>query len=145
MIVLAVGTFLFVLCSLAIGLIISARASSVEVANIVGLLVSFLPGFMLSGFAFPLNSIPPFLQFVSYLFPGRYMVTIARSVFLKAAGWDVLMPQIGALVIYAVVSLTLATRCSTRGGLTSRCRGHESDFSSGRSSGSSGATACCCR
>lgn len=107
--VLSVSTFLFILCCLAIGLIISARAPSVEVANITGLLVSFLPGFMLSGFAFPLNSIPPFLQFISFLFPGRYMVTISRSVFLKGAGWDVLMPQILALAVYAVVSLTLAT------------------------------------
>lgn len=114
LLVLATGTFLFILCSLAIGLIISARASSVEVANIVGLLVSFLPGFMLSGFAFPLNSIPPFLQFVSYLFPGRYMVTISRSVFLKGAGWEVLMPQLIALAIYAVVSLTLASLLYSR-------------------------------
>lgn len=112
--VLATGTFLFTLCSLAIGLIISARASSVEVANIIGLIVSFLPGFMLSGFAFPLNSIPPALQFISYLFPGRYMVTISRSVFLKAAGWDVLMPQLLALVAYAVISLTLASLLYSR-------------------------------
>lgn len=112
--VLAASTFLFVLCSLAIGLIISARASSVEVANIVGLLVSFLPGFMLSGFAFPLNSIPPFLHTLSYLFPGRYMVTISRSVFLKGASWDVLGPQLLALVVHAVVSLTLASLLYSR-------------------------------
>lgn len=112
--VLAAATFLFVLCSLAIGLIISARASSTEIANITGLLVSFLPGFMLSGFAFPLNSIPPFLQFISYLFPGRYMVTISRSVFLKGGSWDILWPQVAALGIYAVVSLSLATLLYSR-------------------------------
>ncbi|MDH4139671.1 MAG: ABC transporter permease, partial [Coriobacteriia bacterium] len=49
-----VSTFLFVLCCLAIGLVISARASSTEVANMAGLIISFLPGFMLSGFVFPL-------------------------------------------------------------------------------------------
>lgn len=106
---LAVATFLFVLCSLGIGLIVSARATSVESANLVALIISFLPGFMLSGFAFPLTSIPPFLQFVSYLFPGRYMVVIARSVFLKGGGFDVLWPQIGALAIYALVTLALAS------------------------------------
>lgn len=108
-IALAVATFLFVLCSLGIGLLVSARSSSVEVANLVALLISFLPGFMLSGFAFPLQSVPRFLQFVSYLFPGRYMVVVARSVFLKGGGFDVLWPQIGALAIYAVVSLALAS------------------------------------
>lgn len=109
-----VAIFLFVLCSLAIGLLVSARASSPEVANIAGLLISFLPGFMLSGFAFPLNSIPPFLQTISYLFPGRYMVTVARGVFLKGAGFDVLLPQIAALGLYAVVSLSLATLLYSR-------------------------------
>ncbi|MDP2183323.1 MAG: ABC transporter permease [Actinomycetota bacterium] len=112
--VLVASTFLFVLCSLAIGLLVSARASSVEVANLVALLISFLPGFMLSDFAFPLNSIPRFLQYVSYIFPGRYMVTISRSVFLKGAGFDVLWPQIGALALYAIVSLTLASLLYSR-------------------------------
>lgn len=108
-IALAVATFLFVLCSLGIGLMVSARASSVESANLIALLISFLPGFMLSGFAFPLNGIPPFLQFVSYLFPGRYMVIVARSVFLKGGGFPELWPQLGALAIYAVTSLALAS------------------------------------
>ena len=111
-----IATFLFVLCSLAIGLIVSAVATSVETANIAALLISFLPGFMLSNFVFPLQSIPRFLQFVSYLFPGRYMVAIARSVFLKGAGAAVLWPQIGSLAIYAVVSLTLATLLYSRKG-----------------------------
>lgn len=111
---LGIGSVLFVFCSLAIGLLISARASSVEVANIAGLLISFLPGFMLSGFAFPLDSIPPFLQFVSYLFPGRYMMVVARSVFLKGADVMTLLPQLGALTVYAIVSLTLASLAYSR-------------------------------
>lgn len=111
---LTIGTLLFVFCSLALGLLVGARAQSPEVANFLGLMVSFLPGFMLSGFAFPLASIPPLLQFVSYLFPGRYMVTITRAVFLKGAGLDVLWPQIGALALYAVVSLSLASLLYSR-------------------------------
>jgi len=106
---LGVGALFFVLGCLSIGLMISARASSAEVANLTGLMVGFLPGFMLSGFAFPLNSIPRFLQVISYLFPGRYMVTITRSVFLKGASIDVLWPQVAALALYATVGLALAT------------------------------------
>ena len=104
-----VSTFLFVLCCLAIGLVISARASSTEVANMAGLIISFLPGFMLSGFVFPLASIPVALQWVSYAFPGRYMVVIARSVFLKGAGFAILWPEVMALAAYAVVSVTIAS------------------------------------
>ncbi|MDO9557710.1 MAG: ABC transporter permease [Coriobacteriia bacterium] len=111
---LALGSVLFVFSSLAIGLLISVRASSVEVANMAGLLISFLPGFMLSGFAFPLESIPPALQFISYLFPGRYMMVIARSVFLKGADVATVLPQLIALGLYTLVSLTIASLAYSR-------------------------------
>lgn len=109
MLLLALATFFFVLCCLALGLLVSARASSPEVANFVALMLSFLPGFMLSGFAFPLSSIPRFLQWVSYAFPGRYMVDISRGVFLKGADMAVLWPQMLALAVYSVVALTIAS------------------------------------
>jgi len=112
--VLAVGIGLFILCALSLGLVISAVAPSLESANISALLVSFLPGFMLSGMAFPLESIPPILQFVSYLFPARYMVDIARGVFLKGASWDILLPQVLALTVYALVALGVATVLNRR-------------------------------
>ncbi len=84
---LAVSAAFFVFASLGLGLIISALAPSMESANIIALMVAFLPAFILSGFAFPLESIPPFLQAVSYLFPARYMIVISRGVFLKGAGF----------------------------------------------------------
>jgi ABC-2 type transport system permease protein len=105
---------LFILCALSLGLVISAVAPSIESANIAGLLVSFLPGFMLSGMAFPLASIPVPLQVVSYLFPARYMVEISRGVFLRGAGWQVLYPEVLSLVVYAVVALGVATVLNSR-------------------------------
>jgi ABC-2 type transport system permease protein len=106
---LGVSMFLFIMCSLGIGLIISARANSAEAANIVGLLISFLPAFMLSGMAFPLDSIPTFLRGVSYIFPGRYMVAISRAVFLKGASWDTMWPQVAALAVYATAAITISS------------------------------------
>ena len=114
LLLLAVATFLFVLCCLGIGLLISSRASSPEVANFLALMVSFLPGFMLSGFAFPLNSVPKVLQWISYAFPGRYMVTISRGVFLKGAGLAVLWPQIAALTAYALIAITISSVAYSR-------------------------------
>jgi len=105
----AVSSFLFVLCVLGLGLVISARSSSTEVANQLAMMISFLPAFMLSGFVFPLANIPPVLQGISYLFPARYMTVIARTVFLKGGGWDVLWPQVAALAVYAVVIITLSS------------------------------------
>ena len=112
--VLAAGMFFFILCCLSIGLVISAVAPSIESANMVAVLVSFLPGFMLSGLAFPLGSIPPLLQFASLLFPGRFMVEISRGVFLRGTGWSVLGIQVVYLAIYAAVGLTLAALLNRR-------------------------------
>jgi ABC-2 type transport system permease protein len=61
-------------------LIISALPPSLETANVSGLLIAFLPAFLLSGCAFPLDySFPTPLQWLSYVFPGRYMVTISAA------------------------------------------------------------------
>jgi ABC-2 type transport system permease protein len=106
---LGIAMAVFVFCSLGIGLIISSVAPSMESANIAALLISFLPGFMLSGFAFPLDSIPRVLQWVSFLFPGRYMMTIARGVFLKGSGAAEMWDQLLFMVVYAVVAILLSS------------------------------------
>jgi ABC-2 type transport system permease protein len=112
--VLIVGIGLFIVCALSLGLVISAVAPSIESANMAALLLSFLPGFMLSGMAFPLASVPVALQVVSYAFPARYMVEIARGVFLRGASWDILLPQVLALAVYAFVALGVATVLNRR-------------------------------
>ncbi len=111
---LAAGATLFIFASLALGLIISARAPSIEVANIAGLMLAFLPAFILSGFAFPLDQIPQFLQFFSYLFPARHMVTLSREVFLKGAGWADVQPELLWLAGYALVAASIAALLERR-------------------------------
>jgi ABC-2 type transport system permease protein len=106
---LAVASVAFVFAALGLGLIISAISPSLESANITALLISFLPAFILSGFAFPLESIPAFLRGVSYLFPGRYMIVIARGVFLKGAGFAELWTQLLQLTVYSVVVIVIAS------------------------------------
>lgn len=112
--VLAVGMFLFILCCLSIGLVISAVSPTIESANMIAVVISFLPGFMLSGLAFPLASIPPVLQLASLLFPARYMVEIARGAFLRGTGWSTLGIQVLWLAIYSAVGLTLASLLNRR-------------------------------
>lgn len=105
---LIASSFLYVSCALGMGLIISARASSVDTANQLAALIAFLPTFMLSGFVFPISSMPWALQAVSYCFPGRYFMVITRTIFLKGGGMEVLWPQMLALTIFAVTIITLA-------------------------------------
>ncbi len=102
------SSVLYVICTLGIGLMVSARATSVDTANQLGALVSFLPTFMLSGFVFPISSLPWALQFVSYFFPARYFMVITRTVFLKGGDPRVLWPQVAALAIFAVVITVLS-------------------------------------
>jgi ABC-2 type transport system permease protein len=59
---------------------------------------------------FDLGSMPFALQVISTVVPARYFVVILRGVFLKGVGLDVLWGQGLALVLYAVIGLTLATR-----------------------------------
>ena len=80
----------------------------------LGLLLSILPAFILSGFAFPLGSIPVALQAFSWLFPARFMVAISRGVFLKGAGVAELWPELLTLAGYAVVVIAVAVVLSAR-------------------------------
>ena len=105
---LAVGSALFVFAARGMGLVISAIAPSLDTANMLALLIAFLPAFLLSGFAFALDQIPLVLQWVSYLFPARHMVTISRGVFLKGAGFAEVWPELAWLGGYALVMLLLA-------------------------------------
>ena len=107
-VLLAIASLLYVICTLGLGLIVSARATSVDSANQVAALLSFLPTFLLSGFVFPLTSMPVVLQGLSYLYPARYFMTVTRTIFLKGGGLDVLWPQFAALAVFACVIVVLA-------------------------------------
>lgn len=91
------------------GLLISTLAQNQQVAFQLALLSSFLPTFILSGFIFPISSMPAAIQVVTHIVPARYFVAALRSVVLKGASVDVVWPQMGALVIFGAVMLGLAS------------------------------------
>ena len=104
---LAVG--LFLVGALGTGLFISTVAETQQIAFLMGLLLTFLPTFILSGFIFPISSMPRALQIITYVVPARYFLVVLRGIVLKGSSLDVLAAPMGALVIYAVVFLTLAS------------------------------------
>ncbi|PFG16023.1 ABC-2 type transport system permease protein [Propionicimonas paludicola] len=106
---LAVGSALFVFAALGLGLLVSAIAPTTDTANILALLIAFLPSFLLSGLAFALDQIPVVLQWLSYAFPARYMVTISRVVFLKGGGFAEVWPELLALAGYATVMILVSS------------------------------------
>ena len=106
LLVLAMGLYLF--GALAMGLLISTVAESQQVAFQVALLASFLPTMLLSGFIFPISSMPGFLQVVTHVVPARYFLVALRGVLLKGSGFWPVADSLGALAIFAAVVTTLS-------------------------------------
>jgi ABC-2 type transport system permease protein len=101
---------LFILVSLSLGILISARTSSQRVAMFGAMVGTMLPTMLLSGFIFPLESMPWPLQAVSLIVPARWFVTVARSIMLKGVGLEYLWRETIVLAVMALGLLTLSTR-----------------------------------
>ena len=100
---------LFLVGALATGLLISTASDTQQVAFQLALLISFLPTIMLSGFVFPISSMPHALQLVTYLVPARYFLVALRGIVLKGTALSHLLPQLGALAVYATAMLALSS------------------------------------
>jgi drug efflux transport system permease protein len=101
---------LFILVSLSLGILISARTSSQRVAMLGALVGTMLPNLLLSGFIFPLESMPAPLLWISNIVPGRWFVTIARSIMLKGVGLEYLWRETLVLAGLAALLLAASTR-----------------------------------
>jgi len=100
---------LFLVGALAFGVLISTIAPSQQVAFQIALLTSFLPTFMLSGFIFPISSMPVFLQAITHVVPARYFLVILRGLLLKGVELRLLWVDVASLALFSVVTLALAS------------------------------------
>jgi ABC-2 type transport system permease protein len=96
--VLLLGNLLFLMSSVGIGLFISTISSTQQQAQI-STFFFMMPAFILSGFAFPIENMPEWLQYITYINPLRYFIIVIRGVFLKGIGLDILWPEMLALAI----------------------------------------------
>jgi ABC-2 type transport system permease protein len=101
---------LFLFGALCWGIFISTIARSQQLAFQLGIVSSFLPAFLLSGFIFSIENMPFVIQQITRIVPARYFVTILQGVFLKGVGLRVLWGDVLFLIIYAVLVFTLASR-----------------------------------
>lgn len=99
---------LFLVGALGTGLFISTAADTQQTAFQSAMLVAFLPSFILSGFIFPIASMPVALQYITLVVPARYFLVALRGIVLKGLPFDALLQPMGALVIYAVAVLALS-------------------------------------
>ena len=99
---------IFIAASLGIGLYISNVAETAQTAWLMGFLSSILPTIILSGFIFPIESMPYPIQLITYLFPIRYFLVILRGIILKGVGITILYPEALILLIFALAMITIS-------------------------------------
>jgi ABC-2 type transport system permease protein len=101
----------FLICGLGIGLLISTLTRSQQLAFMFSLLLTLLPSFLLSGFVFPISSMPRIIQLFTYLVPAKYFLVVLRGIFLKGTGLGILWPEVVSLMAFAsLVILACAKR-----------------------------------
>lgn len=101
-------SLLLVFTNLGLGLLLSTVAQNQQQAMQLALF-TILPQILVSGFIFPLSSLPKWLQYVAYALPFTHYVPIARGMFTKGQGLDLLWPQAVVLAGYAVAVVTVAS------------------------------------
>ena len=112
---LLLGTsLLYVVSTLALGLFISTISETQQQAMMTATFFFLTPMIYLSGFIFPIENMPPVIQYATYLIPLRYFLVIVRGIFLKGIGLDLLWPQVLALAAWGSVVLALAVARSRK-------------------------------
>jgi ABC-2 type transport system permease protein len=106
---LYVGIFIFLIGGLGQGLLISTVTHNQQVAFMVSVFSSLLPSFLLSGFVFPIRSMPFVLQVISYLTPAKYFLVIVRSIILKGAGPAAFWDQLVYMTIFAFIMIGISS------------------------------------
>lgn len=104
---LLLGTALFLLSTLGIGLYISTVSQTQQQAMMTTFFF-FFPAMLFSGFIFPVANMPLVIQYLSLLDPLRFMLVIVRGIFLKGVGLDILWPQFAALLALGLIVIGIA-------------------------------------
>ena len=105
--VMVLGTSLFLLSALGLGMLVSTICRTQQQAFATNFFI-LNPLFTLSGFSFPIASMPEVLQWLTHINPLRYYLVLVRATFLKGVGLDVLWPNILALALIAGVLMTVS-------------------------------------
>jgi len=92
---------LFLLGAICQGVLVSIVTRNQLLSSQISIILSYLPTFILSGFIYPIHNMPQFIQFITYIVPGRYVVTILKGIYSKGIGLEILWIEALLLVVYA--------------------------------------------
>jgi ABC-2 type transport system permease protein len=104
----------YLLSTLGLGLFVSTISSTQQQAMMTTVFFFLMPMIFLSGFIFPIENMPAWIQPLTYLIPLQYFLVILRGLFLKGVGLETFWPQALALLTWGVVVLSLATLRSSK-------------------------------
>jgi ABC-2 type transport system permease protein len=107
-------TAVYLVSTLGLGLFVSTISSTQQQAMMTSTFFFLMPMMYLSGFVFPIENMPAWVQGVTYLVPLRYYLVIVRSIFLKGVGLETLWPQVAALAAWGGAILVLAVLRSAK-------------------------------
>lgn len=109
LVLLAFETVLFIICALALGILISTISDSQQTAMMTSLFGLMLPVILLSGFIFPISSMPLPLQVISNIIPAKWFIIIIKAIMLKGATFAVIWKEtliiIGMTFLFIIVSI----------------------------------------
>jgi len=106
---LFISSLIFITGALGVGILISAVTESQQVAFMIALISTLLPSMLLSGFVFPISSMPKVIQIISYAVPLRYFLVIIRSIILKGTGLASFWQQLLFLTIFSIIMIIISS------------------------------------
>lgn len=114
MLLLFITTLIFIAASTSIGIFISAISDSQQVAFSIALFASLLPSVILSGFVFPIESMPFIIKIITNITPSKFFIVLLRGIILKGAGFFAMWDQVVYLILYIIIFLGLASIVSKK-------------------------------
>lgn len=101
---------LFVLTSLSIGILISTIVSSQQLALMISLVGLMMPTMLLSGFIYPIESMPEILQYLSNIVPARWFIVIIKNIMIKGVGFEAIWKESLILLVMLILFLALSIK-----------------------------------
>jgi ABC-2 type transport system permease protein len=106
---LLLTTLIFLTASTSLGIFISVVSDSQQVAFTAATFVSLLPSLILSGFVFPIDSMPVIIQVITNITPAKFFIEILRAIILRGVGISAFWDQIVYLIIFTTILIVLAS------------------------------------
>jgi len=101
---------MFIFTTLSVGILISTAAKSQLLASQLALVITFLPGFILSGFVYDIKAMPTVVQAITKLIPATYFVSLLRTIFLKGTWGMAPTKELLFLTLFAAVILAMTMK-----------------------------------